>query len=54
MVPWYSRTKGISKAKVKRFPKKYRKRRLIETQADAQYKINPSLLGEYQRVARDL
>ena len=51
---WYSKTRGISRKKVKQFPKRYRKRQLIVTQADAQYKINPTLFREYRKIAGDL
>ena len=50
---WYSRTKGISQHKVKRFPVRYRNRRLITTQGDASFKINTDLLREYEQVKRD-
>ncbi len=47
---WYSRTRGISKKRVKQFPKKYRKRKLMKTDAHANYEINPILLSEYAKV----
>ena len=43
---WFSKTRGISAAKVKHFPEKYRKRILINTTAYAEYKINEYLLRE--------
>ena len=45
---WYSKTRGISRNKVKQFPKRYRKRKLLTTEADASYKINSTLLAEYE------
>ena len=50
---WYSKTKGISEHKVKQFPKKYRKRKLMTTTADANYKLNQTLLDEYDKVKTD-
>ena len=50
---WYSRIRGISTLKVKKFPKRYRKRRLMTTTASAEYKINDILLREYNRVKGD-
>ena len=50
---WYSRTKGISSKKVKKFPKRYRNRKLMKTKEDASYDISPVLLREYDRVKTD-
>ena len=50
---WYSRTRGISSKKVKAFPKRYRKRKLIQTTADASYTINAALFKEYENVKKD-
>ena len=50
---WFSKTKNISEHKFKIFPVKYRKRRLITTQRDAAYNINPTLIREYERVKLD-
>ena len=50
---WYSRTRGISELKVKEFPKRYRKRRLMTTTAKAEYEISSVLLQEHDRVKRD-
>ena len=48
---WFSRTRNISPKKVKLFPLKYyRKRKLLTTNAWAEYKINPTLLAEYAAV----
>ena len=45
---WYSKTRGISREKVKLFPIKYRNRKLLTTKADASYTINSTLLAEYE------
>ena len=45
---WYSKTRGISREKVKLFPIKYRNRKLLTTRADASYTINSTLLAEYE------
>ena len=50
---WYSRTRGISEHKVKEFPKRYRKRRLMTTTATADYEISDVLLQEYDSVKQD-
>ena len=50
---WYSRTKGISSKKVKKFPKRYRNRKLMKTKEDASYDISPVLLREYDRIKTD-
>ena len=50
---WYSKTRGISRKKVKQFPKQYRKRKLLTTEADAAYKLNGVLLAEYDSIKQD-
>ena len=46
---WFSRTRGIQQLKVKLFPLRYRKRKLITTTANAEYTINPQLILEAQK-----
>ena len=48
---WYSRTHNTTKKK--EFPQRYRKRKLIKTEANADFKINQSLLREYDRIKQD-
>ena len=48
---WYSRTRGHKK--VKQFPQKLRKRKLINTTATAQYSINKELYKEFDRIKTD-
>ena len=48
---WYSRTRGHKK--VKQFPQRYRKRKLITTTATASYAINKELYKEFDRIKRD-
>ena len=50
---WYSRTRRISEEKVKKFPRRYRKRRLMTTTATAEYEISEVLLREYDSVKQD-
>ena len=50
---WYSRTRRISEEKVKKFPRRYRKRRLMTTTATAEYEISEVLVWEYDSVKRD-
>ena len=50
---WYSRTRGISEHKLKPFPRRYRKRRLMTTTATAEYEISDILLREYDSVKQD-
>ena len=38
---------------MKAFPKRYRKRKLIQTTADASYTINAALFKEYENVKKD-
>ena len=47
---WFSRTRGIQPKKVKLFPLRYRKRKLITTTAHAEYTINPTLLAEIDQL----
>jgi hypothetical protein len=44
---WYSRTRGIRTERVKHFPERFRKRKLIRTTAAAVYTISPILTAEY-------
>ena len=50
---WYSRTRGISEPKVKKFQRRYRKRRLMKTTSTAEYEVSDVLLREYDSVKRD-
>ena len=50
---WYSRTRGISEHKLKPFPRRYRKRRLMTTTATAEYEISDVLLRESDSVKQD-
>jgi len=47
---WYSRTRHIQTPKVKLFPLRYRKRKLIKTTSTAEFTINPRLIAEYERI----
>ena len=50
---WYSRTRGQSPEKVKEFPRRYRKRKLLTTAYNAEYTINKSLLDEYDKIKKN-
>ena len=51
---WYSRTRGLRQSKVKQVPKKHRKKKLIEIEGDAKYKINTTLLQEYEKIKTEV
>ena len=51
---WYHKIQHMTNPKDRKvFPKKYRKRKLMVTQADAQYRINPELFAEFRRIKND-
>ena len=51
---WYSKIQHMINPKDRKvFPKKYRKRKLIVTQIDAEYIINPELFAEFARIKND-
>ena len=51
---WRSSVQNIRTSKSKHFPERYRNRKLIKTNANAEYVINSKLLNEFERVKRHL
>ena len=45
---WYSRIRKIRQQRTKYFPKRFRTRKLVRTERDASYTINPILYKEFE------
>ena len=51
---WRTKITNIRENKAKTFPKRYQKRKLLTTDKEAQYTLNPVLYREFGRIANDL